>query len=72
MTLGICEEAWAVDDGEISGEIIKRVALRTAQHRADEQTVPSKFGHNTHINRVLWIGAANKVLYEIVATLHVL
>ncbi len=56
-----------VDDRPFRDEGIKLVARRTAQHVADEQVVPGKFGDNPHVDPVCGISSGVEVLHEQVA-----
>ncbi len=71
VALRVRLEARAVDDGEFGDEIVQLLARRTAQEVADEKAVPGKLGHHAHIEPVLRIRAAEKILHEVVAALHV-
>ena len=71
MAFGIGLEAGAVDDGEFGHEPFQLRRLRAAQQVADEQPVPGQFRHHAHVQPVVGIGAAEQILHEIVAALHV-
>ena len=50
-------EAGAVDDGEFGNEIIQFRTFGAAQEVANEETMPGKLGHDTHIQTMFGIGA---------------
>ena len=69
---GVRLEARAVDDGEISEELVKLLSLGAAQHVADEEAVPGQLGHHAHLDRMRRVRAADEVLNVVVLALHVL
>ena len=71
VALGVRLEGRAVDDGEVGLERLDLVQLGPAQHVVDEQGVPCQLGDDAHIQAMGRIGAAEQVVDEILAALHV-
>jgi hypothetical protein len=65
-------EAWAVDDREFRHEAVKLGPLGPPEKVADEQVMPGELTDHTHIETMLGVGAAVKILHEVFAALHVL